>query len=387
MGRVSRGLVAIQVGLVTTVMVVGGVIVMIAQRAADYDLGFTPTDLLGMNLYLPTETYATDEERLRLYEEMLAELRSAPGIDAAVIMRQLGPTAFGLDDVDYATPEARPRAWLNVLSETPTPIGPTLLAGRLFDGRDSATGPRTAIVSETLARTQWPNASALGQSIHVGGSDPERRVIVGIVNDSAFDPLGMSPVGQASIHVPLPQIDLAGPRFVVRHSGNEDRARAEVYATIARVDPALPTYQINSLESVREQATLFARTMTNLFTASGVFAILLAVTGIYGMTSNAVVLRSHEIGLRRALGASNGNVLATFVARGTRQLAIGLGLSVLLSVTVLFVIGRYFSMSSSMLALIGMSALFMVSVCVLLSTYLSVRGVLRKEPSAVLRYA
>lgn len=276
-----------------------------------------------------------------------------------------------------------------MLSETPTPVGPTLLEGRGFDSRDSVTGLRTAIVSETLARTQWPNESALGRRIDVsvGEADPEQRVIVGVVSDVGYDPLGMTPVGLSSIYVPLPQVDLPGTRFVVRHFGNEDRARAAMYDVVARVDPALVAHQIDSYDYVLEQMTLFARTMTRLFAACGAFAILLAVTGIYGMSSNAVVLRSHEIGLRRALGASNGSVVTIFVAKGTRQLAIGLGFSVLLSAIVLFVIGQGFFVDAWTLAFIGVSVLLIVSTCVLLSIYLSVRRMLRIEPSAILRHA
>jgi ABC-type antimicrobial peptide transport system permease subunit len=124
-----------------------------------------------------------------------------------------------------------------------------------------------------------------------------------------------------------------------------------------------------------------------LFAACGVFAILLATTGIYGICSNGVVLRRHEIGLRRALGASDPNVLWIFVGQGIRQLAVGLLLSVLLSAAVLAVVSRGFSLDGPTLMLIGGIVVLVVSSTVLLSIYLSVRGVLRLEPSAVLRFA
>jgi len=388
-GRISRGLVTIQIALISTVMIVGGAVAVLAQRVADFDPGMNTDNVLMMSVGLPTETYATGADRLRAYEQLLAEFRAAPGIDAAMVMLGLYLTRYGLEGVEYAVPEARPGASLNVLSETPTPLGPTLLEGRGFDSSDSATGPRTAIVSETLARRHWPNQSPLGQRIEVsmGGDELEEHVIVGVVADTGSDPLGMTPVGLASIYVPLPQVDLPGVRFIVRHSGDAGQASAAMYEAVERIDTALVTNQINSFEYMRAQTTRAGRLMTRLFGASGLFAILLAVTGIYGMSSNAVVLRRHEIGLRRALGASNGNVLAIFVARGVKQLAIGLGLSVLLAGVVLAVIGRGFSIGGWTLGAIGTSVLLLVSACVVLSIYLSVRRVLRVEPSAVLRHA
>src|SRR5688572_32476653 len=104
-----------------------------------------------------------------------------------------------------------------------------------------------------------------------------------------------------------------------------------------------------------DTVTVFGRTMTKLFAACGAFAILLAITGIYGMSSNAVVLRTHEIGLRRALGATNRGVIALFVKQSARQLAIGLSLSVLASVAVLTVISQGFSIGFGEIAAIGAS--------------------------------
>jgi hypothetical protein len=206
-----------------------------------------------------------------------------------------------------------------------------------------------------------------------------------VVGDVSYDPLGMMPMGLSAIYVPLPQFTTSSTRFVVRHFGDEGQVRSALYEALGRVDPTIPG-DVRSYTSSLEQMTLFARTTTKLFAGCGAFAILLAITGIYGMSSNAVVLRSHEIGLRRALGASNGNVVAIFMAQGSRQLSVGLALSALLCAGSLFVIRLGFSVGAWTLALIGVTVVLVVSASVLLSIYLSVRGVIRLEPSAALRY-
>jgi hypothetical protein len=379
--------VTVQVALVSGVMVVGSAVAVIADRAASFDFGMNTDDLYMMGVELPADRYDVVEEQLSFHQRLLTELRATPGIDSAAVMQQSGAARFGVKGREYARPEDRPGAWLVVLSESPSPIGPTLIEGRAFDSRDSATGLKTAIVSESLARAHWPNESPLGRRIEVaiGESDLEQRVIIGVVRDVSYDPVGMFPMGLSAIYVPLPQLVLPSVVFIIRHFGDEVAARSAMYEALGRVDPALPP-NISSYASALEAMTRFARTMTKLFAGCGAFAILLAVTGIYAMSSNAVVLRRQEIGLRRALGASNRNVIGLFIAQGSRQLAVGLALSALLSVAVLYVIGQGFTLEAWMLALIAVSVVLVVSGCVLLSIYVSVRGVIRPEPSAALRH-
>ena len=157
-----------------------------------------------------------------------------------------------------------------------------------------------------------------------------------------------------------------------------------MYEALERIDPTIAP-DITTYDDLLQRMTFFASTITRLFGACGAFAILLAVTGIYGMSSNSVLLRSHEIGLRRALGASNEAVVATFVAQGVKQLARGLGVSALLCAGILVLLQVGFSIGYSAIALLAGGVVLVVSACVLLSIYLAVRGVTRLEPSAALR--
>jgi hypothetical protein len=386
-GRVSRALLTVQVSLISAVIVVGGAALSVAQRAATFDLGIDGTNLVMTSVEPPAERYQTAEQRTSFYEQVLAELRGGGGIDAAVFMDTLGLARFVVEGSDYASADARPRATLFVLSETPSPIGPTRLQGRSFDGRDNFAGAKTAIVSESFASRYFPNEAVLGRRIElaVGASAAEEREIVGVVADLTVDPLGMTGMGPEAIHIPLAQADLPMAELMIRHFGDQNQARSALYEALARVDSTAVPGQVQSYVDGRAQITLFARTTMKLFAGCAAFAILLAVTGIYAMSSNAVVLRSHEIGLRRALGASNRNVIKIFVVQGTRQLVIGLALSALLSTAVLLAIAQGFSVGAVTLTLIAVAVVLVVSATVLLSIYLAVRGVVRFEPGAILR--
>ena len=386
-GRVSRALLTTQVALISAVIVVGGAALSIAQRAANFDIGVDSTNLVMTSVEPPAERYETAEQRSSFYGRFLAELRSGGGIDAAVFMQATGLTRFAVAGSDYASAEDRPRATLVFLSETPSPLGPTRLQGRGFDSRDSFTGAKTAIVSESFATRYFPNESVLGRRIEVavGESPAEEREIVGVVSDLTFDPVGVTGMGPEAIHVPLAQSGLPMAQLLVRHSGDENRARSALYEALARVDPAAVPGQVQNYADARAMVTLFASTTMKLFAGCAAFAILLAVTGIYAMSSNAVVLRSHEIGLRRALGASSRNVIKIFVVQGARQLVIGLALSAVLSAAALFAVGQGFSVGAATLTSIAVAVVLVVSTTVLLSIYLAVRGIVRFEPGAILR--
>jgi hypothetical protein len=386
-GRISRELVTLQIALISGVIVIGGAAAVIADRAASFEYGMDTDGLLSMRLGLPAESYRTDADRLSFYERLLSELRVADGIEAAAIMTEAGLARFTVDGREYATPDERPGAWRVLFSGSPSPIGPTLIEGRTFDSRDSATGPKTAIVSESLARAQWPNESPLGRRIDValGESQMEQRTVVGVVGDVGYDPLAQSPVGAAAIYLPVPQATAwPGAQIIVKRLGEESRARSAMFEALERVDPAIAP-DIMNYDDALERMTYFASTMTRLFGACGAFAILLAITGIYGMSSNSVLLRSHEIGLRRALGASNDAVVATFVTQGVKQLARGLGVSALLCAGILIVLQLGFSIGYWAMGLLAGGVVLVVSACVLLSIYLAVRRVTRLEPSAALR--
>lgn len=385
-GRISQALVTVQVALISAVMLVGSAVALIAGRTASFDWGMNTTNLYMMGIELPEDRYATAEARSSFYDRLLAELRATPGVDAARIMRESAAAPFAIEGAEYATPGNRPTAWLVVLSESPAPIGPTLLEGRTLDSRDTATSQKTALVSRTLAREQWPGRSPLGETIDVatGESTMEQRVVVGVVGDIALDPVGMTAAGNAAIYVPLPQRVLPVTRAIVRHFGEEATARSAMFEALARLDPTLAP-DIQTYDTAIDQLSLFARTVTKLFAGCGAFAILLAITGIYGMSSNAVVLRTHEIGLRRALGATNRSVIGLFVKRSARQLTIGLSLSALLSVAILAVVRQSFSIGLDEVAMIGASVVLVVSATVLFSVYLSVRSAIRLDPSRALR--
>ena len=159
-----------------------------------------------------------------------------------------------------------------------------------------------------------------------------------------------------------------------------------MYRALGTIGPGLVAGRITSGADAIDQMTLFARMATNLFIACGAFAVLLAMTGVYGLSSNSVLQRMHEIGLRRALGASNADIFTLFLTQGCRQLLIGLSVSMLVSMLVLFLISQYVGIGTATLSVMGLGVVLAVAAIVLVSIYVSLRGVVNREPSRALRY-
>jgi ABC-type antimicrobial peptide transport system permease subunit len=214
----------------------------------------------------------------------------------------------------------------------------------------------------------------------------DERTVVGIVRNIRYDPTTASEASLAAIYAPLPQLTVPRAQVVVRHRGGGEQVRDALYEALGNVDVGVPAGRVMSYEAVLGRLTIFATTLTNLFIGCGAFAILLAMTGIYGLSSNAVVQRTHEIGLRRAMGASNRSIIALFLAQGGRQLAVGLSISALVSIATLFLLAQLSDIAAPVVAVMGVAVVLVVSGLVLMSIYVSVRGAVRREPSVALRY-
>lgn len=390
-GRISRVLVTAQIVLISVVTVVGAAMAIIAYRAANIDFGMDTRSLVTLPVSLDTTVYDTPQKQLLFFERLLAEVRRSGEVEAAMVSGDMGLTPFAIDDVEYHTLSDYPEATLVVTSETPIPIGTRLIEGRNFDVRDGVEGLRSVIVSQSLANTWWPGNSALGRRVRIIddlGNQKEQRVVVGVVSDvrRGENLLRTDQATYAALYVPMPQSIVPATSLLVRHRGNESTARTALYEAVENVDAYVVPGTVTSYSEVQRKLTLMATTMTDLFIWCGLFAVLLAMTGIYGLSSNGVVQRTHEIGLRRAIGATDRAIVGLFLRQGSRQLAVGFVISALIAFAVLYVISSFAGVSVPALVVVGLLVSALVSMLVLLAIFVATRKVVRHEPTVALRY-
>jgi putative ABC transport system permease protein len=345
---VRRGLVVAQIALALTLLVGSGLAARSFQRLAAVDPGFDPSNLISLRLSLPERQYESGESRLNFHQALLTKLSVLPGVVgvAAVSDLPLGGSLSGqghsLEDHPLPDGEIPPIFMMkNISAGYFQTMGIQLIEGRTFDSLDGARDAPGVIVSRGLARTHWPNESALGKGIRVGGRPDNVEDwfrIVGVVDD----------VHQQSLHDPPPEMayyplayrfgdTLQAPlamSYVVR-ADNTAAVAAPARSAVLALDPGLPVSDVERLDTlVRRARAQRAFVMTLLLVASA-FAVVLGAVGLYGVISYVVAQRRREIAIRMAVGAQLGDIRRHILSEAgwlaLAGTAIGLGAAVVLA--------------------------------------------------------
>jgi len=406
--RLSRMIVAAQIAITLVLLAGAGLLGRSLLRVLAIDPGFRTQDVLTMDLALPSPEKETEiVQRVAFLNELFLRLRAVPGV------REVGganglPLTTGLADGTYVlmSPQEKLPTGMEDLERlfhdsTRTgdadygvasagyfrTLGIPLLRGRLFDDRDTMDAPHVALISQSLAREKWPNMDPLGRTIEFGNMDGDLRLltVVGVVGDVREDSLEARP--RPTIYVNYRQRPQATGSFtLVLHTAAEPAAVFSVAREIVReLDPNVPP----SFNTFTEVFSTSLKTRRFNLTLVGVFAataLLLAVAGIYGVMAYSVARRTHEMGVRIALGAGAPDVLRLVLSQAMLTTVVG----VVVGIAGSFVLTR--AMQS---LLFGVSAtdpvtlagvVFLLGFAALLASYIPARRATKVDPMEALRY-
>jgi predicted permease len=337
---VRSGLVVSQVGLAFVMLVGAGLMLASFRSALSVDPGFEPEGVLTGFLSLPSARYEDGDARRRFWDELLAEVRSLPGVAAASVTTQLPFT--GESSASLILPEGYVLApGESLLAPFQTIAGPgyfealgvEVLQGRAFQESDEPGVPRVVIIDEWLANRYWPEGGAVGDRMVFGvvpGTDsiPDESLytVVGIVETVKQNDL----TTPASEHVGAYYFTYRQqpPAFVtltVRTTTEDAPAvTPEIRSTLARLDAELPFFGVETMEARIDESLTRRRVPLVLLGVFAAVALFLAVVGIYGALAYNVSQRTREIGIRMAMGSDPGDVFRGVVARGLGVTAAGL---------------------------------------------------------------
>lgn len=332
--RAARTLVVAEIAITCVVLVSAGIFIRALDRivAFDFGTGADPAQILTARIGLFPEDFPTQAAQLAFYRRVVEAVRADPAVESASIANALPGTASSGEGAVEAIGEPKPAqghpvAYLGQIdrhfAET---YGIGLTGGRNFDERDVEGAEPVAIVDRKLAETLWPGREALGQKLKYAPDDPESKVLTVV---GTFEPVLLQDIDdphRPALFVPLEQ---TGSRFVTiaARVRGDPLAFAPRLAELVRGQNAdTPIYWVRTQERSIEMARIGPVLIAQVFSGVGLLALVLAAAGLYGVLSFAVTQRTREIGVRRAVGASQAAVVRTVGDRILWQLGIGLAI-------------------------------------------------------------
>lgn len=387
-GRVARSLVVVQVIAVCLVMYFGSMSALVAYRTVNVDFGYDTRNLLSAGLALPEDRYPTPEARGRLFQRVFDDLAQHPEIDGALLRASLadisgsgGELEAGRDQRDGGHARAHVLGLLGSL----TPLGIRLLEGRYFDGRDDEHGRPTALVSRAMAERYWPHGSPIGETIRLTGiGEGESRTVVGVVSNVLLGAPFERTRSALGVYLPLRQTSAGYATVEFRHAGSEPAAIAVYQQVLADLDPLLVS-EVRSFDEMLADMTALATSITRLIGACFAFALLLAMSGTYGLIARSVGRRRQEIGVRRTLGASDRAIIAMLLGQGSRQLAIGALAALPFALLIGWGFSRMFPVSLGAASATALLVSGVTWLIVLAAVWLPARSALAVTPQQALR--
>jgi len=387
--RLRQSLVVAEVALALVVLIGAGLLVGSFAQLIAVKPGFNPNNLMTMWVALTSERYGTMTANTRFIKELTASLEALPGAQGVAIGNDF--PIQGTDSTDFpeiegrsAAPEDRTLVGYHVINPRYfEALGVRLIKGRAFTERDDANAPSAVIVNEAMASRVWPNEEALGKRIKFGGPTMPWSEIVGVVANVKHD--GLHLVDSPHCYAPHLQQPLPFLAIAIRSQTDHAALLASVRQAVRKIDPNLPIIEPLAMKDRMERVLAARRLTLALFSLFAVVALALAAVGLYGVMSYGVAQRTHELGLRMALGATARDTLKLIIGQGMKLVALGLALGVggalvvsRLMTHLLFGVSAHDPLTFVVIALLLM-------VIALLACYIPARRATRVDPMVALR--
>ncbi|MGH9944447.1 MAG: ABC transporter permease [Pyrinomonadaceae bacterium] len=386
-----NALVVAQVALSLVVLVCGGLLVKSFYRAQEIDPGFKVENGLALNLNPGLLGY--DEERGKnFFRELRERVEALPGVESAGFGNYL-PLADGSSSTGPVWAEGQPQPasgeGMSTLYTTVSPgyfetLGISVVRGREFDQTDQKEAPRAVVVNAELAARLWPgDPDPVGKRLFVGSAE-RPRVVVGVARNALYRTLGEAP--SPMLYQSINQRYDSSTTLVIRTAGEPEASVKALRQEIAALDRGLPVASVRTLRQHMTWALWGTRMAVSLALAFGLLALALAATGLYSVMAYAVVQRTHEIGIRMALGAQGRDVIRLIAGQGMAVAFVGVlfGLAAAYAVTRVLSSILYGVSATDAVTFAAISALlFGVA---LVACYIPARRATKVDPMIALRH-
>lgn len=403
--RTRRALVVTEFALSLVLMIVAGLLLRSFWDLLSVRPGFNPQNVMAVQTWLPvpndpeTDPYRTPAQEAPFIREVLRRAKTLPGVEE-VAAGDLGALPLGhvpndrnpfeliLEGQDTRSGDVPRVDASTVAPEYFHLLGITLLRGRLFGELDDDKAPRVAVINEAFAQTYWPNENPLGKRLNLtivrGTARPVWTTVVGVVADARTESLAEAALPQ--IYLSMYQRQAKALAIFLRGRLDPARIPVQVREQVQAVDPTLPVFGAQTLDETVAASLSQRRFAMQVVALFALTALLLAGLGIYGVISYIVSERTHEIGIRLALGAQRTNILRMVLRQGFTLAVTGAALGLLCALIVSHLMAGllYGVRPTDPLTFAGVAVLLLA--VALLACYIPARRALRVDPMIALRY-
>ncbi len=330
--------------------------------------------------------------RVEFYDRVLERLRALPGVDTASLGRSVpfsnGSTSgeFSIEGMPTESAEVREAQYEYVDPEWFRIFHVPLEEGRTFTFQDGPDSPPVAVISERLARRYWPGTSPIGKRIKFGldRSDNPWRTIVGVAGEIQY--VWFEKIPPPVLYAPYRQTARQVMQFVMRVPSNPLALAEAARKQVATVDPDMPIFDVKTHDRVIHESLLGITLIAGMMAVLGIIALVLASVGLYGVMANAVIERTHEVGVRMALGAGARDILRQMLVRGIVLTGIGLTIGLVVSYVLASLLSSLIiGVSANDMATFG-CVVPLLALVSLAATYIPARRATRLDPLVALRH-
>jgi predicted permease len=393
--RRFRSLLVISEFALALVLLIGaGLLITSFRNLLRGNLGFDVDHILSAQLFLSTADYPSEkpEKRLAFVNETTERIRQVPGVESVGAAGFMPLSGFW-GETDFTVqgqPEPAAGQKPSAKSDLVTPdyfraMGISVLKGRIFTAQDRLGAPQVVIVNETLAHKEFGSQNPIGQQLNFGDSKKaDLWEIVGVVSD--IHDFGLEEKVRGNVFRPFAQITLPVVAFVVRTSRPPSSLTSAVKQAIWSVNKGQPIYKIIGMDQLASESLGLRRVSSVLLGAFSALALLLAGLGIYGVTAFSVAQRTHEIGVRLALGAQPDGVLKMIMGYGMRIVIAGMAVGLAGALALTRVVASLLYGVKPIDALTFIFTSLLLAFVALVACYVPARRAMRVDPMVALRY-